>query len=557
MKTEAGIWSALSNPVYFRIWSALVVSGCCVSAHEMAATWAMNSLGAPSLVLSLMSSAGTLPFFLFTLPAGALADLVDRRRLMRIFNCWLACSAGLLAICAFFNKLSPGIILAGVFLLGTGFAFQAPVASASIPEIVGKEELPSAIVLGGIQMNLAGIIGPALGGFLIPLFGVSTVFGINACAFILVLLAVFTWKRKTVPPDAPLEGFFDSLIGAVRYMRYAPGVRVVLLRNFIFGILIGATPALLPVVGLKVLHLSSVQLGFVFTFMGIGSLAGAVFILEPARKRLKPNQMTVLAGLVLALSYVLMALIRQPQIFLLVAAVAGAAWTISASELWVAGQRVIPDWIRGRLNATQMMVSQGGISLAGLCWGAMATLLDVNWALLSACSLGILSALLAKQWSIDFSEALHLDPDPLPRISNDPYLPESNDGPITTTVEIEVAAKNHRLFFKLAKELRLVFLRNGAFSTRMDQDMENPNRFRLYSMVSTWVAYKRLSQRITRDDHALWSALCKLHIGTETPAPKRYLGFQHWIPEESAASRLKPTPRSEHEGSQRKLNHGN
>jgi hypothetical protein len=197
-------------------------------------------------------------------------------------------------------------------------------------------------------MNLAGIIGPALGGLLIPLFGVSTVFAMNALAFVLVLLAVITWKRKSVALDTPLEGFLDSLAGAVRYMRYAPGVRIVLLRNGIFGVLIGAIPALLPVVSLKVLHLDSVYLGLVFTCMGVGSLAGAILILEPARRRLKPNQMTVLAGIVLAVSYALMAVVRQPQVFLIVAALAGAAWTISASELWIAGQRVIPDWIRGR-----------------------------------------------------------------------------------------------------------------------------------------------------------------------------------------------------------------
>ena len=107
--------------------------------------------------------------------------------------------------------------------------------------------------------------------------------------------------------------------------------------------------------------------------MGLGSLAGAILILEPARRRLKPNQMTVLAGIVLAVSYALMAVVRQPQVFLIVAVLAGAAWTISASELWIAGQRIIPDWIRGRLNATHMMVSQGGISMAGLMWGALAT----------------------------------------------------------------------------------------------------------------------------------------------------------------------------------------
>jgi MFS family permease len=487
-----------------------------------------------------MSSAGTFPFFFFTLPAGALADLADRRRLLRIFNGWLACSAGLMAFCAVLGGLTPGIILGGVFLLGTGFAFQAPVASASIPEIVGKEELPSAIALGGIQMNLSGIIGPALGGLLIPLLGVSGVFAVNAAAFVLVLIAVSTWKRKSVAVDVPLEGFFDSLAGAVRYMRYAPGVRIVLLRNLIFGVLIGATPALLPVLGLKTLHLDPLKFGLLYASLGIGSLAGAIFILEPARKRLTPNQMTILGGIVLAAGYALMAVVREPQIFLLVAALAGAAWTVSASELWVAGQRVIPDWIRGRMNATHMMVSQGGLSLAGILWGVLATRLGPQWALLLASGLGIASALTARRWSIDFSTEINPEPDPLAEGDHGPYLPEPDDGPVTTTIEIEVAPDNQIRFFRIMKQIRLIFLRNGAFSARLDQDMANPNRFRLQAMVSSWAADQRLGQRITRDEHALWSELWSLHTGQESPMPKRYLGIQHWVPEESAKSRLKP-----------------
>ena len=262
---------------------------------------------------------------------------VSRVGLLRIFNCWLAGSAGLLAVCSFLGRLTPEIILAGVFLLGIGFAFQAPIASASIPEIVGKEQLPSAIALGGIQMNLAGIIGPAIGGFLVPLVGVSSVFAMNASAFVLVIFAVMTWKRKSDVLDAPLESFFDSLAGAVRYMRYAPGVQIILLRNFMFGVLIGAIPALLPVIGLKSLHLDPLKLGFVFTCMGVGSLAGALFILEPARKKLTPNQMTVLSGIVLAVSYALMAIVRHQQVFFIVSALAGVAWTfLPRSFGWLA-----------------------------------------------------------------------------------------------------------------------------------------------------------------------------------------------------------------------------
>jgi MFS family permease len=508
----------------------------------MAATWAMNSLGASALGLSLMSSAATFPFFLFTLPAGALADLADRRRLLRFFNGWLACSAGFLAVCAYAGALTREVILAAVFLLGTGFAFQAPVAAASIPEIVGKEQLPSAIALGGIQMNLAGIIGPALGGLLIPLVGVSTIFTLNAAAFVLVLMAVITWKRTSVAVEAPLEGFFDSLTGAVRYMRYAPGVRIILLRNLIFGVLIGAIPALLPVVGLKVLHLDAVSLGLVFTSMGFGSLAGAVLILEPARKRLKPNQMTIVASVALTLAYALMATVRYPDTFFLVAAVAGAAWTISASELWVAGQRVIPDWIRGRMNATHMMVSQGGMAIAGLLWGALSARFNVDWALLSASLLGVGGTLTSKRWSIDFSAETNLEPDPLIDTYQAPYLPEADDGPITATIEIEIAPQNHVRFFRLMKQIRLIFLRNGAFNARLDQDIENPNRFRLQAMYSSWAALHRADQRFTRDENALWSELWTLHFGQESPRPKRHLGIQHWIPEESAISRLKPAP---------------
>ena len=261
-------------------------------------------------------------------------------------------------------------------------------------------------------------------------------------------------------------------------MRYAPGVQIVLLRNLIFGVLIGATPALLPVIGLKSLHLDPINLGLVFTSVGVGSLGGAFFILEPARKRLNSNQMTILGDASLGLVYALMAVVRDPIKFFIVAGLAGAAWTISASELWVAGKRVIPDWIRGRMNATHMMVSQAGMALAGLLWGAIATGLGFEWALFSATALGFASAVAATRWSIDFASRINVEPDPLTVEYYSPYLPEADDGPITAKVEIEVAPENHIRFFRLMKEIRLIYLRNGAFSARLDQDFENPLRFR-------------------------------------------------------------------------------
>src|ERR1700750_2598837 len=161
---ESSTWTALRNPVFRKLWIATVISGTCVAAHDSAATWMINvSTGSPFFI-SLMSTVASLPFFLFTLPAGALADIVDRRKLLWTMNVWLALAAGLLAIFGSLGVLNPYIILVCIFLTGTGFAFNAPAWTAIVPELVSDEELPSAATLGGLQLNISGILGPAMGG---------------------------------------------------------------------------------------------------------------------------------------------------------------------------------------------------------------------------------------------------------------------------------------------------------------------------------------------------------------------------------------------------------
>ena len=178
-KQNTSVWLALRNRVFRGLWLASVVSGVCVSAHDTAATWLMNASGASPLLLSLMATAASLPFFLLTLPAGAVADLTNRRNLFIATYLWLAFAAGLLAAFAWLHLVHPYLILTTVFLLGTGFAFNAPVWASVVPEIVRREEIPSAVTLGGVQMNLAGIVGPALGSLLLPVVGPAVVFSFN------------------------------------------------------------------------------------------------------------------------------------------------------------------------------------------------------------------------------------------------------------------------------------------------------------------------------------------------------------------------------------------
>src|SRR5260370_14020971 len=326
----------------------------------------------------------SLSFLLLLIPAAAMADLVDRRRILSVMHLWLASCAGMLAILGFLGALNPWIILVAVFCAGAGFSFYAPAWSALVPEIVSPAELPSAVTLGGLQLNLSGIIGPAIGGFLLMQFGASVVFVLNAFCFLLVTGAVLSWRRSNLQAKLPLENFFEAFVSAARYVRYAPGIQVVLARDVVFSFFISVIPALLPVVGLRVLNLDSRGLGYLYTSMGVGSVVGAVFVIPQARARLSADTLTIVANVLVACVFVLMALVSDVRLFWLIAALAGLGWTLTAAELWVAGQRAMPNWARGRMNATHMMVSQGGNALGGLIWGGLAATAGVRVALLAA-----------------------------------------------------------------------------------------------------------------------------------------------------------------------------
>ena len=194
-----------------------------------------------------------------------------------------------------------------------------------------------------------------------------------------------------------------ELFRIFRYVRNAPGFQVVLARNFLFALFISVIPALMPVVGLKVLHLSSSNLGLLFTSLGAGSVVGAVFIIPQLRSRLSPDRLTLCANLLLILVYVLMVFVRQTEAFFAVAALAGVGWTMSASELWVAAQRAIPSWARGRLNAALIMISQGAMALGGMIWGSAGSIGGTSYTLLGAAVLFLASLLLARRLSINFA----------------------------------------------------------------------------------------------------------------------------------------------------------
>lgn len=521
---HSSTFTALRNSTYCRIWLASLLSSICISAHDTTATWVMNMLSPSAFLLSLMSTVASLPFFLFTLPAGALADMVDRRKLLRFMNLWLALTAALLALLFVFHWLTPALVLICIFLTGVGFAFNAPAWTAIVPEIVTNEELPSASTLSGLSFNISGIIGPAIGGLALRFVSPSWIFATNALCFFLVIFAIAQWKRPVPNSQLPLENFLESFSTAIRYVRFAPGLRVVLARNVLFSLFICVIPALLPVVGLQKLKFEPSSLGLLFTCMGAGSVFGAVFVVPKVRDHLSSNSIILSSSILLVLVYLGMALAVDHGLFMAIAAVAGIGWTLAASELWVVSQRAMPDWARGRMNATIIMVSQGAMALGGIIWGILASTLGVTFTLEIASGLLLLSLLLSIPLSINFVSELNFNPAPVTGFSHKLlHIPRPHDGPISITYEFEVDRHRGSEFICLLRQVRLIHLRNGAFSWRLHEDLGRANVYRIEMMMPSWTEHLLQKERYTQSEREVLEKAVTLHVGQDPPVERVFL----------------------------------
>jgi MFS family permease len=322
----------------------------------------------------------------------------------------------------------------------------------------------------------------------------------------------------------PLENFVESFITAIRYVRYAPGIQIVLARNLLFAFFISIIPALIPVVGLKELHLDPSNLGLVFTCMGIGSVIGAVFILPWARAKFSSNSVTLFANVLVAIVFFLMGTVRTTPLFLVSSGLAGTAWTMAASELWVAGQRAMPGWARGRMNATIIMAAQGALALGGLVWGTSVSMWGVKATLIAACLMQ-LGSLLVQAWlSIDFTRELDFEPAPV----NGPsqklmHTPSPHDGPVAVMIDVEVDSKVAKDMLAVLRDVRLINLRNGAFSWRLHEDLGSPNIYRVEMMYPSWTEYILMEERLTKSEREILDKAHSMHVGANPPVYRRFL----------------------------------
>ena len=325
-----------------------------------------------------------------------------------------------------------------------------------------------------------------------------------------------------------MENFLQSFATAVHYVRYAPGMQIILARQVLFSVLVAAIPALLPVIGLKQLHVDAATLGLLYTIMGAGSVITSAFILPWGRAHYSPNNLSRLAAYLLALVILLMAFVRQTQLLLVVAAFAGVAWTSTANELWLAGQRAIPGWARGRMNATVIMFSQGAMALGGAIYGITAQKFGVT-AVLAAVAVLILILLLTFQLlssplSIDFTQGLSFEPGALTPLSQHLiYAPQPRDGPVLITIDFQLDETRGRELDSFMNELRLIHLRNGAYSWQLFADPARPNHFHVEIMMPSWSQYLLQCERITKAEKQVIDRALSLQLKENPPETRIYI----------------------------------
>src|SRR5438067_8887496 len=346
----ASAWAPLYNSVFRALWIATVVSNIGTWMQDVGESWLMTSLTPSPVLVALVETAGSLPVVLVALPAGALADIVDRRRLLLVMQVWMFVAAGAMGILALMGQMTPARLLWLTFLLGIGSAISNPVWQATTPELVSQSDLPAAITLHAVGINIACAIGPALGGLIVAASGPWAVFFLNAASFIGIMAVVYRWQPAYRKSKLPPEDIIGAMRAGTRYLRHSPELQTVLIRSGIFVICASALWALLPQQARRHLGLGSFGYGLLLGCIGFGALIGA-WLLSRFRERLSPNQLVAAGSLLFGLATMSLAYVHSFVVLAITLSGGGVAWIVVLASLNVSAQTATPSWVRARVMA--------------------------------------------------------------------------------------------------------------------------------------------------------------------------------------------------------------
>jgi MFS family permease len=498
------------------LWITSVVSNVGTYVQSVAAVWLMTTLTAAPAMTALVQTAASLPFFIFGLPAGAVADMIDRRRLLLASQFWMLAVSGALGVLTVAGVADPRLLLGLTFATAVGGAFMGPAWLAIYLELVPREELPAAVALGAVSNNVARAAGPAVGGAIVAAFGPGIAFLLNAASFVGVIVVLFVWRRVTPETLLPREHVFGAIRAGTRFVRHSPAIHRILARLALFVLPASAIWALLPVLARHEMGLDATGYGALLGSLGLGAITSA-FLLPRLRERFSTERLGEVCGILFAAA--LAALGTVPRFPLACAALwwAGVNWMAPLSSLNVSTQSVAPAWVRARVLAFHLLVLQGGIAGGSAVWGWIADRVGTPMTLEIAAGAFVVAMLASRRVPLLDTRRLDLTP----AVNRPPQeLVEAagyDEGPVLVTLEYAIDPERVDEFLATMRVVRRMRRRGGAWAWGLFADSERPGVYLESFLVESWLEHLRQHERMTVTDRAINNRARAFQVGTEGP----------------------------------------
>ncbi|WP_065756077.1 MFS transporter [Bradyrhizobium paxllaeri] len=519
--SASSITAPFHHVTFRRIWLASLFSNLGALIRGVGAAWAMTQMTSSADKVALVQTALMLPVMLISMPAGAIADMHDRRIVM-LFSLGIAfAGAAALTALAWLGLVTPNLLLALCFVVGSGVALMDPAWQSSVSEQVPSETLPAAVALNSISYNIARSVGPAIGGIVVVTAGAVAAFALNALLYLPLMLALFLWKPFSKPSRLPPERFNRAIVTGVRYIANSPSIKIVLTRSMVTGAIGGAIIALMPLVARDLLHGDAQTYGIMLSAFGLGAVIGALNLTE-VRKRMSGEAAIRACALSMGCAIAAVALSREPVLTTAALFLAGAVWMMAWALFNIGVQLSAPRWVAGRSLAAYQAASSGGIAVGSWGWGHLTDAAGVQTALLVSAALMLVSPLLGLWWRIPrvgaWGEEAEVLEDPEVRLAL-----TGRSGPLVVEIEYRVTQGNARSFHNVMQDVQLFRQRNGAYGWSIARDIADPELWTERYHCPTWLDYLRQRNRSTPSERAIEQQAIALHIGPEPVRVRRML----------------------------------
>jgi len=493
--------------------------------QSVGAAWMMISIAQSADMVALVQASVTLPTMLLSLIAGAMADNLDRRKVMLTAQVFMLAVSVVLAICAWTGSLTPWLLLSLTFLIGCGAAFNAPAWQASVGDMVSRADLPGAVALNSMGFNMARSVGPAIGGGIVAAAGAATAFAINSVSYVALIVVLSRWRPQANIQVLPRETLGIAVAAGIRYVAMSPAIRIVLVRSALFCIGASAVMALMPLVAKVVIAGGPLTYGLLLGAFGVGAVGGA-FATARLRKVLSTEAIVRYGSIAFAVAAAGAALSPYLLATMAVLMIAGAGWVLTLSTFNVAVQMAAPRWVVARALSMYQMSAFGGLAAGSWLWGNVAASQGLEEALLIASLILVGSALFGLWLRLAQSEELNLDPLRLWTAPATAVPVQLRTGPVVVTVEYIIRPEDVMEFLAAMAQRRRIRRRDGALGWRLLRDLADPQIWIERYEAPTWLDYIRLNNRMTQDDAIIPARLRALHRGSELPRVRRMIERQ-------------------------------